>query len=742
MSKTRSHNTRVVWLSGVAACALYAAGASYAQAAPSPTAPGTPAPQARPAAPPPAPDAVSGVVVTATRPPVTTSVDSTSFSVANDVKAAGGSIADVLRNLPSVVVDLNGNLTLRGDAGVQIQVDGKPSPLFDGPARAQLLMSMPAKDIDRIEIATTPSAANSPEGSGGIINLIMKKQSTALTWSGGAAAMGGTAGDGRFDANYTRKLGKLTLSTSGTVGRQNAKVVADQFDSSGANPATAFDTVSRRVQSAWVNTAQGSLRADYTDGPEHLVGAFQIVRQQAAIQGDLAFASTNGSPALAYSDRERTRQTATSWNANLDWTHKLSGDNHDIDAFVSYGRVPNNSDVDRVTHRTAPAVSDLFETSSNGQAPHPGQLRLVYRQPLPGNGALRLGLERNSAANDFRTIKTSGSSFSTQVRDPSLSYLFTFRQVINAAYVTYQAPLGKLNTQLGPRVEGVDRTVASPITAPIESDRTSFYPTLNFTYALPGNQTLRGGYSRRINRPAGPPLSPFRNQVGPITYTEGNPRLQPENIDSYELAYQYRSGQTFRSATLYWRESSDEATQVATSLGNGDTLIRPENLGSSRSVGVELAATGLIVPELSYNLSGNLLWKTNDAANLGISRERTGFSVSANATLNWTPDDKDTLQLNAAANPKVLTAQGYLTPYYTLNLGWRRKLTDKVALTFAARDVLNGVRQKQVIDTPNLRSTAIAKPMSRGATLQLSYTFGQSRPPAPAAFDYSAPAAP
>jgi hypothetical protein len=153
---------------------------------------------------------------------------------------------------------------------------------------------------------------------------------------------------------------------------------------------------------------------------------------------------------------------------------------------------------------------------------------------------------------------------------------------------------------------------------------------------------------------------------------------------------------------------------------------------------LELVANGQLGRTLKYSLSTNTFWKEIEAGNLGFSGARSMVGVSGNANLNWAATANDALQLNAIATGKQLTAQGYRAAYWTLNAGWRRKLGSKVAATLTLRDVLDATRYKTVIDTPALRSRFVTTPhTNRAAWMQLTYTFGASKPAEPT-FDYGA----
>jgi outer membrane receptor protein involved in Fe transport len=714
-----------------AALGVLIATASAAQAqsanAPSPAAP-------RPAAGP----SASEVTVTAARPGVTTSIDSRAYLLDRDLGAATGTLAEALRNVPSVDVDIDGNISLRGDQSVQILVDGKPSPMFTGPGRAQALLSFPAKDIERVEVMTTPSAAYSPEGSGGIINIITKNPNRGMT-TASVTAQYGSAGGTRFSGNYTRRAGKLTITASANRNEEPQTQNNTIFRSARSSPtATPLDSDARY----WVSIANVSqfanLNLTYDATPKWQFGV-------SANGGNVDVAGT----ALIHLETFRagvpvsltdTFLTTPIIGFNISGygasaTRKFDGQEHDLSMNYNFSRNAQFQVIENTIVQTLPPGPQRAEVNFTGSVTRQSKVRVNYRRPLPGAGKLAFGYEWQDDDNSYDTFFSRGPSIPSVIVDPTISGAYPFAQRINSFFGTVERPLGKFTPQLGLRFETTDLTI------PIAGERSysHTYPTLNFGYKLSDTSSLRGGYSRRVQRPGPNQLNPFRTQPGgdALIFNEGNPDLQPQETDSLELGYQYRKAQTSYLATLYWRVAHDEFTAVTRDIGGGISIQRPENLGSSRSGGVELVANGRFTMALKYSLSTNTFWKEIDADNLGYAGARSAFGVSGNANLNWDVTAKDALQLNATATGKRLTAQGYSPPSWQLNAGWRHKLNDRIAATLTLRDVLATQGSKNVIDTPLLTQVSTWVPRTnRAAWFQLTYTFGANDKPTDPKFDY------
>lgn len=697
---------------------------------------------AQPASPPPARAEGGDITVTGTRPGVTTSIDSRAYLIDRDLGASTGSMAEALRNVPSVQVDLEGNLSLRGDQNVQILVDGKPSPMFVGPGRAQALLSFPAKDIERVEVMTTPSAAYSPEGSGGIINLITKNPNRGMT-TASVTGQYGSAGGKRFSGNYTRRAGKLTITASANANEEANTQRGVTTRSALTNPAAPLDSIALYTVSTEQAAKFANLNLTYDATPKWQLGASANTgRVDVTGVGLIQFDGfARGAPVASFD----TYLTAAPIRINIAGygstvTRKFDGQDHDLSAVYNFARVAQFQLIQNDMVQALPAGPNRVERNFTGSVTHQNKIRVNYRRPLPGGAKFALGYELQDDNNDYDNFFARGASAASVVVDPSISGAYSFQQRINSVFTTLERPLGKFTPQLGLRYESTDLTIPNAG----ERNYKRAYPTLNFGYKFDDSNTLRGGYSRRVQRPSPTQLNPYRTQpnADPLVFQEGNPDLQPQETESYELGYQYRQGQTSYLATFYYRVANDEFTPVTRDIGGGVSVTRPENLGSSRSGGVELVANGRLTSTLKYSLSTNTFWKEIEADNLGFSGARSALGVSGNANLNWDATAKDALQLNAVATGKRLSAQGYNAPYWVLNLGWRHKLNERVAATLTLRDVLDGTRYKSVIDTPTLKSQSVTRlGTSRAAWFQLTYTFGASKPGDPA-FDFGGGAAP
>jgi outer membrane receptor protein involved in Fe transport len=685
-----------------------------------------------------APTAVEGVVVTGDANAIRTSIDRRSYSVANDLSARTGSIADALRNIPSVEVDVQGNVSLRGDANVTIMIDGKPSGQFSGEGKADALQAMPADQIERVEVMTNPSAAYRPDGSAGIINLITKK--TQKPGVNGSVRLNVTP-DGRYNTGIsaTRRAGKLTLS--GDVGyRHDTQEARQEIDRATLETASGKFLVSS--QDAEVENKGGMVNlrggVDYDlDKQNRISGEVRYRGMSFDTDIDETYAALNaaGLPSRAYvrtSTAEFARDNAA---ISGDWRRQLKGAEHELTSHVEYEVTSFQRDARSLT-KNSPGI-DQYETIGVGVDQTRANFKLDYSKPMPGSSKLKTGVDFELASNKYDNDGATGPAPNGLVVDPSRTNRYDYEQDVYAAYVTYERPFGDFTVQGGLRAEQVQIKI-DDITHAVKGDNDYFklYPTLHTGYKLSENQSLSANFARRVQRPGAQDLLPYRVYQDPLNYRQGNPNLKPQQTDSYELAWQYRKGPAYYLATAYYRESSNGVTDVVSDLGGGVLLTTRENLATSRNGGLELVANGRLSPKLTYNVSSNVYWNEIDASSLGFTGTRSLTALSGRANLNYQATPKDFLQINAFSSGKRLTPQGHRKPFQMVNLGYRHKVSDKLSFVVTAQDVLDSFEDTVVVDTPILRDRTTRTAKVRTIFFGFTYNFGGGKP-RPEQFDFS-----
>jgi outer membrane receptor protein involved in Fe transport len=689
---------------------------------------------------------VDEVVVQATRPDIITAADRMIYNVSNDVQAQTGSVADVLRNVPGVEVDLQGNVSLRGDGNVTIFVDGRPSAMLRGASRADVLQAMSGSQIERVEVITNPSAAFSPEGSGGVINLVTRTAQPSVTSVGVRASWDGGE-RGNLSLSGSRTKDGLTLS--GEVGLRH-NVSDFESESTRLRPgATPAATITEESLSTGENTntfGNARVGADYDlNARDRISGELSYRAFDAENDNTQTFERADGNGIV--SDRYQRLQTGGFSNSNvggrLSWRRKLEGDQHELAADFEVDSSTSERDLDLISTTQVGGEPDFLQrTGSDNQNDSYG-FKLDYTRPMGERRLLKIGYEGDLDIDAFDSFGSRGPDEAGLVPIAALTNRFDYEEWVHAAYVTYERPFGDLDVQAGLRVEQVDFQL-DQITDSIsvQRDYLKAYPTLNFGYQMTDSQRLRGGYSRRISRPSPQDLNPYTVYIDPQNLRRGNPDLEPEITDSFELGWQMRKGQTFYAVTAFYRDSSGGVTDVSQDIGGGVVLTTRENLGESQRTGAEFIVNGRFGPKVTYNASGTVFQNDISIPGIGGGIERSGTSGTARASINWSPTETDFFQLNGFYVGEQIQAQSERSSFGMLNIGYRRKFTDSFSMVVTGTNILDTAEINAITDTPDFQDRSRVRFSEPTYYIGLTYTFGTSPRRQEPAFDFGTPGVP
>ncbi|WP_332770532.1 outer membrane beta-barrel family protein [Phenylobacterium sp.] len=686
--------------------------------------------------------AVEGVTVMAPTSGLQTSIDRRSYDITKDLGTVSGSIADALRNVPSVEVDLQGGLTLRGDPSVTILVDGKPSNTFAGPGRAEALQQLPADQIERVEVITNPSAALDPSGSAGIINLITKK-SRGGGLTGSTYVTAGSAGLKRVGVSFGYNTKTVSLSGSVSGNHQNAKSTVSEIrtapDPTGAS---IFKSIVGTTASSLIRGPSAQLSLDYTLSPmTHLTaqGQYSEALRHVTSFNDFVDDSAGVEPDEFLSQLASRRYIARNATLSAGIRRRFPGDDH----VLSVDLIGNKSThLDRTVAtaiRSVPPTDDPFETVLSAPSLRRADLRVAYSRPMSGDAVLKSGYELRRENNDYGYRVARGPAPDSLAPDPLVSNDFAFRQTINSAYTTYERPIGDLEVQAGLRLESV-RTNLHQRTLGRRYDTRYFdvYPSLHLSYRLDDLRQLTASYSERVQRPPPALLNPFPIYANPKTLQQGDPTLQAIDTRSVEVGYEMRQGQTYHLATLYRRQIDGDFGSVVQDLGNGVFQYTYRAFGESRTTGLELVANRRLTSQLTYSASVNAQWRELDTANLGVGGKRSAFTMSGRANFDYQASPDDLVQINLVATGKRLVAQGYTEPTWTVNFGWRHKFNDRVTAVLSVQDLFATSRARRIFETPTLRGSVTNEAVTRAVLLRLDYRFGGPGPRRETGFEYGA----
>lgn len=717
--------------------ALLAAGPAAAwQTQEAQPATGQPAPvSTAPAAAPPAaanPPVSSTVEVTAARQ--SNRIDRQSYDVKADPASTNDSVADTLNKVPSVAVDADGNVSLRGRNNVQILVDGKPSAMMQGENRAAALQALPAGDLESVEVINNPGAQFGNEGGGGpIINLVMRRERRP----GGFGAINANAGTkGRYNAsafgNYT--AGRVSWQ-GGMVGRH------DRRESSGETVRERIDPVTRAAAGSVQNISGETVNdiggfngsVTYNLGEKDVLGASLGYN---AVNGDGDNAEYyRGTRADGGIDSEYLRTTGRdnrnrNYNASLRLDHKgeapgellkldlrLSGSDADSDARYASRYTVRPANAQSPVNRQE-GVNDTRVIDFTGD----------YERPVE-SGIVKLGykLARTRSVGDNLFIDIDPLTGVERVNG-NRTNRFELDDTTYAVYGSYQRRIDEKWSALGGLRAEYNELDLDQVTTRIRATNHSFdlIPSAFVTYGLSDNTTIRLSYAHRIRRPNAGELNPFVIYRDELNLASGNPRLKPSDTDSLELGIETKLGKVDTNVRLYARRDTDLIQERRVLLANDVVLTTRENAGSNRSGGIEFNFSGKATEKLSLNLNGNIGYAEQTALGVaaGGDDKRSATTVSARGRINYQLDKDNTFQVMLNAQGKQLLGQGYRKPMRSADFTYRRNLNPAMSLVVNVNDVFDSQKIETVTDTELLREHSLRRFGGRALFVGLSYRFG------------------
>ncbi len=671
------------------------------------------------------------VVVTARRDAFYNSIDRKVYNVGQDIQSLTGSASNLLQNIPSVDVDLDGNVSLRGNGNVLILINGQTTPLMTTANRAMVLEQMPADSIARVEVITNPSAKYRPDGTAGIINLVLKRRHDP-GFSGLARVSGGNAG--RYNAGLSANYNPDRCNLFATVSvrqdnrpREGTEIRSHLDPASGAFLSTEQRTVEESRPFSVLTQAGVDLRLNPANTVSLAASYNHLDFFRTATVSNVARAA-NGAVTSDYDRRRVDPEWHKTWGMDATFRHRFPDEGHEWSLKLRDDRHQELEDNHYSDVFRTPASAPTYDNTRIQPTETGREAAFAFVRPFGNGGKLEAGYswEGNKNDMDFRGDFLDPAT-DRWTDDAAKTNRFIYQDYIHAGYVTYGRPSGNLGFLAGLRVE--DTIVHTDQVTTGTADRTEYfraYPSLHLSYNLTETSQLQLNYSHRIHRPESDDLNPFPEYQDPYNLREGNPHLQPEETHSIEAGFQYHRGETTYLATVYYRYTYHAFTTVTRYLDSTTLLTTHENLAASRAGGLELVANTDPAKTVSVNLSANAFYSEIDASNLGFTTPQSTVAWSAKLNADWHVGKRDLLQLNANFQARRLTAQGYRQPTFVANLGWRHELRDgRTALIATVSDVFNSLKERSIIDTPSLYDEITRRRAARIIYVGINYRFGQ-----------------
>ncbi|MFL6658396.1 MAG: TonB-dependent receptor domain-containing protein [Massilia sp.] len=702
---------------------LCSTGSALAQSTPAPTV------AAKPAANTPAPAPV--VTVAGERP--TNRIDRQVYDVKSDISATNGTAADALNNVPSVAVDPDGTVTLRGSTNVQVLVDGKPSAMMQGENRGATLNAMTADDIDSIEVINNPGAQFGNEAGGGpILNLIMKRNRApgglgAVNVNAGTAGRYNSAASGSYNEGPWGFQGGVNVRHDGR--NSEASVMRDGLDER-TGTRTHGEQTSR---ASGLNDSIGLNGAvNYNFGKKDTLGAsVAFGRRSNDQEGRDHYLNLQDSSTLSDYIRSTERDGEAhnyQWGMRMDHKGEADGETFKLDLRVSSSTNTSTSDYANTYTVAPPTITD-----SRGRQHNATETKIVdftgdYERNV-GSGMMKLGYKLASNANTFDVDYTDIDPGTLAGTPNALrSNLFVLDEKTAALYGSYQMRINeRWGALLGLRAEYTDLNLHQAVAdASARNHYVNYLPSFFATYKISELSNLRFSYAHRLRRPGAADLNPFVQYRDEFNVSSGNPYLHPVQTDSVELGYETRLGALEANLRGYFRKDDDAIVDHKVFISDTVVLTTRENGPGLTSGGLEFTLTGKLTPTLTLNTSGNLARSEQRMLN-DPSATRSASSLSGRVRLSYAASEHDQLQLVVHAQGKTLAGQGYREPYSTVNASWRHALTPTVNLVFNITDAFSGNKNTNIVDTSYLHEVSTRRFDSRIAYVGLSFRFGGAK---------------
>jgi len=669
------------------------------------------------------------VVIRSERSLFNNAIDRRVYNVDKDLMAKSSSVSDLLQNIPSVQVDIDGNVSLRGSPDVTILVNGKKSALM-GKSRADVLQQLPAASIEKIEVITNPSARFTPEGTSGIINIVTKKGAGSGI-SGDATGHLGTASRKNGNLAFGYKPGKLEVfGNYSDRDDRRRRVGTDERTLTTSGSTQTYREDNRTTMLPEVH--MGTLGLNYHPDPKNTLElSGQHFQRRPTRDGVSTIVSQmDGGPILSDYDRRQTGyESERETGVTSAFQHDFAKEDHTLRLEVNASDTPQTEDAHFVEHWRTPAKPDPASHILLRQTEREGHVSLDYTNPVNEESKLEAGYALELHHQDIRSDAESLDVVQAQFfPDPARTYRFRLDQAIHAVYGTYQRSMGKYSVLGGLR--GEYATVKSDLVTgglPFTDTYSGFYPTLHLAYQATASGQIQLNYSRRIRRPESDDLNPFPEYTDPYNIDSGNPRLKPESIHSIELGYRLREERFSFEPTIYYRDRHNGFTRVTQAINDSTFLRTMANLASDRSAGLEPVLTMSLGRTLQANLNGNVFYEQIDASNIGYSSKRSVVSWSGTFRVTVTPRPATMVELSSSYRSTRLTPQGDSRPSFVLNMGARQNLyRERFSLTLAVSDLLRTQRQDTRLDVSGIQQRVTNRRDSQIVYAGLTYHYGRS----------------
>ncbi|MDB5132356.1 MAG: hypothetical protein JWR02_2105 [Mucilaginibacter sp.] len=657
-------------------------------------------------------------------------IDKIVYNAEKDITAAGGTATDLLGKVPLVSVDINGNVSVRGDQNVRVLINGKPSGATST-SLSDVLKAIPADQIKSIEVITSPSAKYDAEGSAGIINIITKQKNVSGFSGSVSGGIGTRQNNGNANLNYNKNRFSFTANIGGNAGWPQTSLT--DFQQSIHKDTINTFTESKGTSVVKRHAVIPSLTAGYQfNSFNNITSTFRLTQ----IEFNTNSNSVTNS-ATPYSSYSIGHNVIDGFDWNLDYTHKFKQEGHELDLSTQWTH--NNGTTDYTNYYSAvfPNIQNNIDGINNEytfQVDYTLPISKVFKLEAGGKSITR----RLTSTSNYFNYDNSGQF----VFNPVTSNLYNYNQDVWAGYSVFTITLPKSYTILaGFRDENTDihgdPVNASQNLSPFSQNYNTYVPSLTIQKQLTATQTLKLTYSKRITRPSLQYLNPFVNKSNIQAQTVGNPALNPEVSQTVELNYTTFIKASMVNLSVYYKHTANLIEGIAAPIAvtvngviEGGTLTTFQNIGNNNSIGGSFFGT--FTPIKILNIIANLnayTYKPDPAGIFHLDQTQNGTYVQYQGFLRATltlPKDYLAEAFTFGSSPRH-TIQGTTPTFSILGIGVKKQLMKKkMAIGINAIEPFSKYKEfNSSLSSPGFTQTSRFQYPFRSFGLTFSYNFGK-----------------
>lgn len=630
-------------------------------------------------------ESIGEITVMAQEQPIVYAIDKKVVDPSKMPGVAGGTAVDILANTPSVSVDIEGNVSMRGSSSFTVLIDGRPTPFTASDALEQI----PASTIQNIELITNPSAKYDPEGTAGIINIITKKSKlTGISGIVNASGSSNGAYNGDFLLNY--KKNKINMFVGGSLSDRFRENTTEQIGWTFTSDTIFTDSEGTSIR--------GRESMNLKAGIDYYINDFNTLSFSASRSGRSRY---NESDLIYTETQANINEKTTTFNLSdsdgdnssftLNYDRKFDNKDQTLTAYAYYQW---GDDVETSEYEQYDDNDEFIEgqNSWEGGTSNRFEFRTDYTHPL-GNNKLETGyqlqVDQSDEWNDLAYFEENEETSWSE--DSEYYNVSNFQRNINAVYGIFSGEISSFGYQAGLRGEYTNRSLYySGDSTTYSINRFDLFPSVHLSYSMNEQNQLMTSYTRRINRPRGYYLEPFLTIVDPYNVRSGNPDINPEYIDSYEIGYQRQLKGGFLSTELFYKVTHNKIERVQSVYEDNILLSSVDNVGTDYSLGAELMFNYKLTKWWSMNLMGSLYSYEIEGEYNGEDLSSSSFNWNSRMNSTFSIAKSTKLQIDGMYNSASTTAQGTREAFAFMNVSVKQDLLDKkLTLTATARDVLN-----------------------------------------------------